>query len=163
MTTDADARPATAPPPAEGRDVFARTLRVVEEDLDEQAHVNNVVYVRWVQDTATAHWLALTTPEDRALVGWVATRHEIDYLAPAVLGDEVVVRTRVGHAKGLIFERHTDVRRVGDDRVLARSRTLWCPVDPRTGRPRRVSDALRSTFSAPSAARPAERVPNDDG
>ena len=157
VTDAADARPATLTAPAEGSDVFARTLRVAEDDLDEQAHVNNVVYVRWVQDTATAHWIALTTPEDRAQVGWVATRHEIDYLAPAVLGDEVLVRTRVGHAKGLIFERHTDVRRVGDDRLLARSRTLWCPVDPSTGRPRRVPPHLRALFSiggAPAAGTP---------
>ncbi len=133
-------------PPAT-HDVFEQTLRVVEADLDEQAHVNNVVYVRWVQDTATAHWIARTTPEDRAQVGWVATRHEIDYLAPAVLGDAVVVRTRVGHAKGLTFERHTEVRRPSDDRVLARSRTLWVPVDPSTGRPRRVPPHLRALFS----------------
>ena len=161
MTTDAaDAHAVTAMPTAEGRDVFARTLRVVEEDLDEQAHVNNVVYVRWVQDTATAHWLALTTPEDRAQVGWVCTRHEIDYLAPAVLGDAVLVRTRVGHARGLVFERHTEVRHVGDDRLLARSRTLWVPVDPRTGRPRRVPPHLRAVFSLDGA--PAREAPGGD-
>ena len=147
-------------PGDEGSDVFARTLRVAEADLDEQAHVNNVVYVQWVQDTATAHWLALTTPDDRAQVGWVCTRHEIDYLAPALLGDAVVVRTRVGHAKGLIFERHTDVRRVDDDRVLARSRTLWCPVDPTTGRPRRVPPHLRALFSLDRE--PAREVPDGD-
>ena len=161
-TPDTDDVPASATVgiPDEGRDVFARTLHVGEPDLDEQAHVNNVVYVQWVQDTATAHWLALTTPEDRARVGWVCTRHEIDYLAPALLGDEVVVRTRVGHAKGLIFERHTDVRRVADDRVLARSRTLWCPVDPATGRPRRVPPHLRALFSI--GGEPAREVPGGD-
>ena len=126
---------------------YERTLRVGPEDLDEQAHVNNVVYVRWVQDVATAHWLALAPPEARAELAWVALRHEIDYLSPAVLGDELVVRTTVGHAEGLTFERHTEVRRVSDDRLLARSRTLWCPVDPRTGRPRRVSAAVRALFS----------------
>ena len=130
---------------------YAVALRVAPADLDEQAHVNNVVYVRWVMDAATAHWVALTTEADRAEVAWVCTRHEIDYLAPAVLDDEVVVRTRVGHARGLTFERHTEVRRVRDDRVLARSRTLWCPVDPRTGRPRRVRDHLRARFSLPTA------------
>jgi acyl-CoA thioester hydrolase len=128
---------------------FAVVLRVVPGDLDDQAHVNNIVYVRWVQDTAIAHWVALTTEADRAEVGWVCTRHEIDYLAPALLDDELEVRTRVGHARGLTFERHTDVRRLRDDRVLARSRTLWCPVDPRTARPRRVSDALRALFALP--------------
>jgi acyl-CoA thioester hydrolase len=132
---------APAPEPFEVR------LRVGPADLDEQAHVNNVVYVKWVMDAAVAHWVALTSEEDRAAVGWVATRHEIDYLAPALLGDELLVRTRVGQASGLTFERHTEVRRAADGRPLARSRSLWCPVDPRTGRPRRVPPHLRVLFS----------------
>ena len=122
-------------------------VRVVADDLDEQRHVNNLVYVRWILDAATEHWVVRTTEETRAEVAWVILRHEIDYLAPAVLGDALVVHTRVGHAEGLTFERWTEVRRVHDDRVLARSRSLWCPVHPRTGRPRRVSAALREAFS----------------
>ncbi|MDF1503422.1 thioesterase family protein [Roseisolibacter sp. H3M3-2] len=137
----------SAPGAAGALESYEVRLRVGEGDLDAQAHVNNVVYVRWVMDAATAHWEARTGADDRAAVAWVATRHEIDYLAPALLGDELVVRTRVGHAKGLTFERHTEVRRVADDRVLARSRTLWCPVDPGTGRPRRVPPHLRALFS----------------
>ena len=106
--------------------------------------MNNVVYVRWVQEIATAHWEALSTPAQRAELAWVARRHEIDYLAPAVLGDEIRVRTRVGHASGLTFERHTEIVRARDGRALARSRTLWIPVDARTGRPRRISADVRA-------------------
>lgn len=127
--------------------VHEQTLAVRADDLDAQAHVNNVVYVRWVQDVATAHWEALTTPAIRAEVGWVLLRHEIDYRRAAVLGDEVVVRTEVGHLEGLTFERHTEIRRRRDGELLARSRTLWCPVDPRSGRPRRVNAELRALFS----------------
>jgi acyl-CoA thioester hydrolase len=126
-------------------------VRVEPSDLDDQDHVNNVVYVRWVQDAALAHWRALTTTEQQAEVGWALLRHEIDYRAPALLGDDVVVRTRVGHLEGLTFERLTDVRRASDGRLLAESRTLWCPIHPRTGRPRRVSDELRVLFSSPRA------------
>jgi len=75
---------------------FEQTLRVELADLDDQAHVNNVVYVRWVQETATAHWLALAPPAVRAELAWVTLRHEIDYVKPALLGDVLVVRTRVG-------------------------------------------------------------------
>lgn len=122
-------------------------VRVTAEDLDELAHVNNVVYVRWVQDAATAHWIALTTPETRAEIAWVLLRHEIDYTLAAVEGDEVAVCTTVGHLEGIVFERNTELRRVSDDRVLARSRTTWCPINPATGRPRRVSAELRAQFS----------------
>ena len=126
---------------------FIQQRRVEPGDLDEQSHVNNVAYVRWVQDIANAHWLALASPAIRAELAWVARRHEIDYLAPAWLDDEVEVHTRVGHAEGLTFERLTEIRRVRDGALLARSRTLWVPIDPRTGRPRRVSAEVRALVS----------------
>jgi acyl-CoA thioester hydrolase len=129
------------------RAAYTHVVQVGPADLDAQAHVNNVVYVRWVQDAAVAHWESLTTPETRAEVGWVLLRHEIDYLRPALLGDEVRVRTEVGHLEGLTFERHTEIRAGDGGRLLARSRTLWCPVHPRTGRPRRVSAELRALFA----------------
>jgi acyl-CoA thioester hydrolase len=128
--------------------VFEQTLRVQLADLDDLAHVNNVVYLRWVQDVATAHWFALAPDEARDTIAWVARRHEIDYLAPAVLGDDVHLRTWVGEAQGLTFERFTEIRRA-DGHVLARARTLWVPVDRRSGRPRRVSAEVRALFGRP--------------
>ena len=132
-----------------GGGAYEVTLHVVEDDLDQRAHVNNVVYVKWVQEAAAAHWRRLAPEGAHAAVAWVALRHEIDYLSPAVLGDEITVRTWVGVAEGLSFERFTEVRRCADDRVLARARTLWCPVDARTGKPRRVSDEIRARCSVP--------------
>lgn len=126
---------------------FPLVVRVATSDLDERAHVNNVVYLRWVQDIATAHWQALAPAEAASSLAWVALRHEIDYLGPAVLHDELAIITWVGAAEGLRFERFTEVQRVGDQQVLARARTLWCPVDAATGRPRRVSAAVRDIFS----------------
>lgn len=127
---------------------FSQQRRVVPADLDVQAHVNNVVYVAWVQEVAIAHWNALAPPEVARAVAWVATRHEIDYLAPAVLDEHIEVRTCVGRAEGLRFERLTEVRRLPDGRLLARSRTLWVPVDPATGRPMRLPREVRALASA---------------
>jgi len=126
-------------------------LRVEAPDLDDRAHVNNVVYLRWVQDATAAHWAALAPDGAHAEVAWVALRHEIDYLSPAVLDDEIVVRTWVGIAQGLSFERFTEIRRREDGRVLARARTLWCPVDARTGKPQRVGAEIRARCSVPTA------------
>ena len=126
---------------------FAQQRRVVASDLDAQQHVNNVVYLAWVQEVAIAHWRALAPPDVARAVAWVAARHEIDYLAPAVLDDELEVRTRVGRAEGLRFERLTEVRRLPDERVLARARTLWVPVEPHTGRPLRVTPEVRALAS----------------
>jgi acyl-CoA thioester hydrolase len=123
--------------------------RVTAADLDDRAHVNNVVYVQWVQDAAAAHWEQLAPEDAREQTAWVALRHEIDYLRPAVLDDEIVVRTWVGVAEGLSFERFTEICR-GDGRVLAKARTLWCPVDVRTGKPQRVSAEVRERCSIAS-------------
>jgi acyl-CoA thioester hydrolase len=125
---------------------YEQTRRVESGDLDDLSHVNNVVYLSWVQDVATAHWMTLAPDAARGSIAWVARRHEIDYLAPARLGDEIVLRTWVGEAQGLTFERFTEIRRA-DGQVLARARTLWVPVDRATGRPRRVGDEVRSLFS----------------
>ena len=140
---------ATAPSPA----FFEITVRVASVEIDEQGHVNNVVYLRWAQDAATAHWLALAPVELQTSVGWVALRHEIDYKAPGFLDDELRVRTWIGTAKGLAFERHTEIVRRADQRLLAQARTLWCPINPETGRPKRVSAELRALFSAAGASR----------
>lgn len=127
------------------------TFLVGEADLDERAHVNNVVYVRWVQDAAAAHWTVLAPEGTLAKLAWVALRHEIDYLSPAMLGDEIAVRTWVGVAHGLSFERFTEIRRREDGRLLASARTLWCPVDARTGKPQRVSADVRARCSVPAS------------
>lgn len=129
---------------------FNLSRRVEVDDLDERTHVNNVVYLQWVQDAAAAHWSALAPDGAREEFAWVALRHEIDYLKPALLGDEIAITTWVGVAEGLSFERFTEIRRRPDDVLLARARTLWCPVDARTGRPRRVSAEIRARCSVPT-------------
>ena len=120
---------------------------VLPEDIDEQNHVNNMVYLRWVQEIAAAHWRAIASPEAQATIGWVVLRHEIDYKSPAILGDQIELRTWVGKATRLTFERFTEIRRKNDATLLARARTLWCPIDSQTGRPTRVSIEVRSGFS----------------
>jgi acyl-CoA thioester hydrolase len=127
--------------------VFEMIISVLPGDIDEQNHVNNTVYLRWVQDVATAHWRAVASPKAQETIGWVVLRHEIDYKGPATLGDEMVLRTWVGKATRLTFERFTEIRRNRDGRLLSEARTLWCPIDAQTGRPVRVSEEVRSRFS----------------
>jgi acyl-CoA thioester hydrolase len=126
---------------------FEMIVPVRPGDIDEQNHVNNTVYLRWVQDVATAHWRALAGAEAQETIGWVVLRHEIDYKAPATLGDEIVLRTWVGKATRLTFERFTEIRRNRDGRLLSEARTLWCPIDAQTSRPVRVSADVRARFS----------------
>ena len=138
--------------------MFEIRVRVSDDDIDGQGHVNNVVYLRWAQDVATAHWQTLAPADVQEDVGWVVLRHEIDYKAAAFRDDELRVRTWVGKLEGLSFERHTEIIRAGDDKLLARARTLWVPINPETGRPKRVSAEVRAAFSraaGSAAATPA--------
>ena len=123
------------------------TVSVLPKDIDEQNHVNNTVYLRWVQEVAAVHWRAVASAHAQESICWVVLRHEIDYTAPACLGDEVVLRTWVGKATRLTFERFTEIRRNGDGQILSKARTFWCPINAQTGRPVRVPAEVRAQFS----------------
>ena len=127
--------------------MYKLVVSVLPTDIDEQNHVNNAVYLRWVQEIAVAHWRAIASPEVQERVSWVVLRHEIDYKTSAGLGDEVEVITWVGKASRLTFERFTEFRRKADGQLLSKARTLWCPVDPATGLPVRVPTEVRAQFS----------------
>jgi acyl-CoA thioester hydrolase len=129
--------------------VYEISLHVAAEDIDALNHANNIVYLRWVQEAATAHWFAAATEQQKAEFIWVVLRHEIDYLRPALLGDELIARTHVGEASGARFDRHVEIWRVSDNTLLARARSVWAAIDARTGRPRRVDAALRQRFYEP--------------
>lgn len=127
---------------------FEVPIVVRPEDIDDMDHVNNVVYLRWVQEVAVAHWLARATPEMQRDLGWVATRHELVYHRAARLGDAIVARTWIGQVDSRRFERLTQVVRTTDNEVLASGRTLWTMVSRATGRIMRISDELRARFPA---------------
>jgi acyl-CoA thioester hydrolase len=126
---------------------FEMNVPVMPGDIDEQNHVNNTVYLRWVQEVATAHWRAVASTYAQERIGWVVLRHEIDYKAPACSSDDVVLRTWVGKATRLTFERFTEIRRISDGQLLSTARTLWCPINAQTGRPVRVPVEVREQFS----------------
>ena len=128
---------------------FEMNIAIKPEDIDQLGHVNNVVYLRWVQDLAVAHWQAAALEEDQARLVWVVIRHEIDYKRPAFLNDEIIGRTWVGKSTRRTFDRHTEFVRVADQHVLVRVRTVWCPVDRETGKLTGVSSTVREQFSVP--------------
>src|SRR3954464_1191414 len=76
-------------------DAFEMEIAVAPADIDGLGHVNNVVYVRWVQDIAVGHWRAVASAADQAKFLWIVVRHEIDYKQAARLGDTILARTWV--------------------------------------------------------------------
>jgi len=122
-------------------------IEVQSADIDELGHVNNVVYLRWVQEAATSHWHVLATDEQKQALLWVVRKHEIEYRRAALKGDAIVARTWVGEASGRTFERHTEILRKADGKLLAKARTLWTPVDVETGRSAHPGPDVYGLFS----------------
>lgn len=125
---------------------FTRPITVTPADIDELGHVNNAVWVRWVQEMATAHWLALAPAEQVAAYVWVVTRHEIDYRGNVRAGETVTGETWVaGPARGARFDRH--VRFTGaDGRVKVAALTTWALIDRATGKLLRIRDEIAAPF-----------------
>ena len=126
---------------------FELAIAIQPADIDQLGHVNNVTYLRWVQDVAEAHWMATAPLEDQRNLRWVVVRHEIDYKQAAYLGDGIIARTWVGSASRIRFERHTELLRSSDRILLAKARTVWCPLNAETGKPVSVSETVRAAFS----------------
>ncbi len=121
-------------------------LRVSLEHLDNLDHVNNVVYVSWIQNVADAHWKAAAPEELRSHCRWVVMRHQVDYFVPAVEGDELELLTWIDPANGARSVRHVTIERIADRKVLAYAETTWCLLDPKSGKPKRVSPEIDSVL-----------------
>ena len=128
------------------RPVFEHRITAKPEDIDELGHVNNAVWVQWIQEVALAHWYSIADPAHQDDFIWVVVRHEIDYLRAVEEGETVTGRTWVGEApKGARFDRHMEF--VGEDgKVRVRARTTWAIIDKATGRPIRVPPEVIAPF-----------------
>lgn len=131
---------------------FTMTLQVAEADIDRQGHVNNVAFVRYVQDIAVAHWRSVASAEVQTAYTWVVRKHEVEYLRPAFAGEELILRTWVGEPSGATWERFTEVLRAGEDKPIVTARTVWVLLDAATGRPRRVDPAMVASFARRESA-----------
>ena len=123
---------------------FSHSFSVSSEDIDAQGHVNNVAYVRWIQDIAVAHWFHATTADQQKKHTWVLLRHEIDYKKPSFEGEEINAVTRVGDWTAVTCERFTEIFRGTD--LLVKSRAIWCMIDRNTNKPVRISQELKKVF-----------------
>ena len=124
-------------------------ITAAPSDIDELGHVNNLVYVRWVQEVAIAHSTALGwdgAAYQRLGSSWVVRRHEIDYVVPVLVGERVRVTTWVESVKGASSVRRTRMSRVADGAVVCRASTTWAFVDLARGRLTKIPDELRGAF-----------------
>ena len=123
---------------------FEHKFTVPESDVDALNHVNNVAYVRWIQDVAIAHWIDAATVEQQEKFTWIIVRHEIDYKKPAFEREEITATTWVDGWRGFSCERFTEITR-GED-LLVKSKAIWCMINKNTHKPTRISEDLKNLF-----------------
>ena len=129
--------------------VFTERRVARADEIDELGHVSNIEIVRWIQDIAWAHSIAVGWDVDRyRAVGavFVVRRHEIDYLRPVMAGDEVEVQTWIESWTGAASIRATRVRRLADGVAVAAGATQWVFVSIASGRPRRIPADVATAF-----------------
>ena len=128
------------------RPVFEMAFTAAPEHIDQLGHVNNAVWVQWMEQIAVAHWDAVADPAHKDAYYWFVVRHEIDYLRAAYEGDRIAGRTWVGEApRGAKFDRHLEFTG-GDGKLCVRARTTWAVIDKAAGRPIRVPPEVVAPF-----------------
>ncbi|MBU0557218.1 MAG: acyl-CoA thioesterase [Alphaproteobacteria bacterium] len=127
---------------------FEQRFTAGPDDIDIMGHVNNAVWVRWMEQLATAHWEALAPPEAQARYVWVVTRHEIDYRGNVSEGEDVLARTWIEEPpRGARFDRLIAFTGA-DGAPKVNARTTWAMIDKDTGRLARVPGDLADIFLA---------------
>ncbi|CAM1333395.1 acyl-CoA thioesterase [Tenacibaculum aestuariivivum] len=116
---------------------YEKKYIVTKNEIDEYNHVNNVVYVQWMQEVSMDHWLLLIKNVPTPDYVWFVIRHEIDYKGQGVLGDEITVKTWVGAIKGIKSVRHFEIYKKAT--LLVKSQTTFCLLDAKTQKPRRIT------------------------
>lgn len=136
---------------------FEYELTVLPSAIDVMGHVNNVVYLDWVQIAASKHWNHATASyfkdedltEERIGIkkmAWVVLDHHISYKAEALEGDVLIVTTFVEKMAGVRSERHTRITRKNDQKLLVTAITNWCLLKMPEGKPMRIPEELRILF-----------------
>lgn len=121
-------------------------IGIDQDDIDFMGHVNNAIYLKWVQAAVIDHWRALAPAEAISQHLWVAIKHEITYRKPAFFEDDVIATVLLEKVQGARAFYETVIRR--GEEVLAEVKSSWCCLDASTMRPARLAkDVIQRFFS----------------
>lgn len=127
---------------------FSKTFVAEPDHIDELGHVNNTVWVQWIQDIATAHWDAAARAEDHAQFFWVVIRHEIDYHGNITNGQSANGATWIDDdGKGAKSVRCVEFTGAAGQKLVT-ARTTWAMLDRTTQRLVRVRPEIIAPFRA---------------
>ncbi|MBT8230755.1 MAG: acyl-CoA thioesterase [Bacteroidia bacterium] len=125
-------------------EVYEKTIQVKAEHLDALQHVNNVVFLQWVQDIAGEHWLSKSNDAFNQKFYWVVLDHHIEYKGQAFLSDSIIVKTYVERNEGVRSLRVVEF--FNNDKCIVKAKTNWCLIDKARQRPTRVPKEVDEMF-----------------
>ena len=134
--------------------VFRDEIVVPDSAIDTNEHVNNVVYVQWMQDVAVRHFssiVSLRSLREEKLV-WVVRSHHVEYFSPAFVGDQLRLLTWIVNFSRVRSLRRYKFIRESDNKLIVKGETDWVMINAETGRPSTIPDHVRNAF---------ETVPED--
>jgi acyl-CoA thioester hydrolase len=128
--------------------IYQFNIEATPKDVDRNGHVNNVVYIQWMQDAAIAHARdsGCTKASDAVGATWVVRTHHVEYLSPAFAGDKITVLTWPSNFQRVRSLRKYKFVRAKDQVVIARAETDWVFVNTKTGRPQSIPEEVRNTL-----------------
>lgn len=127
--------------------IYIHPITIIESDIDGQGHVNNIIYLKWVQEAAIAHWNSVADIYMQEANFWVVSRHEIDYLKSAYLNSKLVAKTWVTEPKGAKSERYVTISDAETETVYANIKTTFYLLDAKSKKPKRIDAEIVNVFS----------------
>ncbi|AIT08842.1 thioesterase [Candidatus Francisella endociliophora] len=127
---------------------FIYETKVLPKHIDPNNHLNNIVYLQWMQDIAIAHVKAngVFDVTEKYGLTWFAKKHTIEYLAQGFLGDDIIVVTWVESISKISTFRKYHIYRKSDKKLLCKADTLWVMVNAQKGRPAKIPTELVEIF-----------------
>lgn len=127
--------------------IYSKPIKIPKSAIDENGHVNNVMYVQWMQDIAVEHYASIGGIEAQGSEStWVVREHKVEYFLPAFVDEEIEIRTWVENIRRVRSLRKYEFVRKSDDKVLVKGETDWVFVDVKTGIPKAVPKEVENIF-----------------
>ncbi len=130
---------------------YTKTIIIPSSAIDENGHVNNVVYVQWMQDLAVEHYASIGGIEAQGPdATWVVRKHSVEYFLPAFEGEEIEARTWVEDLRKVRSLRMYEFVRKSDGKVLVKGETDWVFMDVKTGKVKAIPAEVEKIFETPN-------------
>jgi len=123
-----------------------KEILVKESNLDELKHVNNIQYLYWVQDIAKEHWELLAPAPLQESYLWIVLDHHIEYKAPALLNEHLIIKTFVRESSGVTSVRVVEIYNASSQKLITKTETIWCLLNSKTKKPTRISKEIMQLF-----------------